>query len=295
MNPQNKIAWSIVSAVLVISLLLYAVYNLHAKNLALKNNVGALESTLRISQKDLAEATSTDAKLSEALTAEEQRASTLQKELETLTGAVEKITGTVVALDKLRKTDPQLLMKYSKVSFLNEHYLPQKLSLIPKEYVFNSKEEYLHASVLPSLLLLLRAENESGGDLRIISAYRSFETQTDLKSNYRVTYGAGANKFSAEQGYSEHQLGAAVDFTSVSLGAAYEKFDRTKSYAWLLLNAHRYGFILSYPKGNGYYIYEPWHWRFVGVELATKLHDEGRHFYDMDQRDINEYLVKIFD
>jgi len=59
--------------------------------------------------------------------------------------------------------------------------------------------------------------------------------------------------------------------------------------------AHEYGFVLSYAEGNSYFMFEPWHWRFVGVELATRLKNEGKKFYDLDQREINQYLVKIFD
>jgi hypothetical protein len=61
-------------------------------------------------------------------------------------------------------------------------------------------------------------------------------------------------------------------------------------------NAHRYGFILSYPEGNDFYIFEPWHWRFVGRDLARHLdRNEDETFYTMDQRDINEYLLEIFE
>jgi len=56
------------------------------------------------------------------------------------------------------------------------------------------------------------------------------------------------------------------------------KFNKTKAYQWLLNNAYKYGFILSYPENNEYYIYEPWHWRFVGIKLATKLHNENKFF-----------------
>jgi LAS superfamily LD-carboxypeptidase LdcB len=71
-------------------------------------------------------------------------------------------------------------------------------------------------------------------------------------------------------------------------------FEKSTAYAWLNNNAYQYGFILSYPKDNVYYQYEPWHWRFIGVELATKLHNENRKFSDMDQREIDTYLIKIF-
>jgi len=133
-------------------------------------------------------------------------------------------------------------------------------------------------------------------NLLVQSAYRSFGTQSTLKATYTVSYGStAANRFSADQGYSEHQLGTTVDFTTGVSGGALEGFDKTPEYVWLLENAHKYGFILSYPAGNTFYKFEPWHWRFVGVSLARKLHNNETNFYDADQRLIDSYLVKIFD
>ncbi|NIQ05864.1 MAG: M15 family metallopeptidase, partial [Candidatus Korarchaeota archaeon] len=78
------------------------------------------------------------------------------------------------------------------------------------------------------------------------------------------------------QGYSEHQLGTTVDLTTTEIGGPYESFAGTEAYEWLQKHAHRYGFILSYPEENEFYIFEPWHWRFVGTDLARDLerHDE---------------------
>ena len=142
---------------------------------------------------------------------------------------------------------------------------------------------------------LLEEAKEDEVDLKVVSAFRSFDTQAQLKSSYRVTYGSGANAFSADQGYSEHQLGTTVDFTTESVGSTFSGFDRTPAYTWLLENAYRYGFILSYPPDNSYYQYEPWHWRFVGKKLARDLHRENMNFYDLDQREIDEYLGEIFE
>lgn len=199
-------------------------------------------------------------------------------------------------LEKLAKTDKQLLAKYSKVSFLNENYAPIKLDDIDAKYTLPAGKtlEFLDPA-LPYLEDLLEEAEEDGVALRIVSAYRSFETQASLKSGYRVNYGSGANAFSADQGYSEHQLGTTVDFTTPNLAAAVPAFENTAASAWLVANAHKYGFILSYPKANAYYIYEPWHWRFVGEDLARDLHRSKKNFYDMDQREIDEYLIKIFD
>jgi D-alanyl-D-alanine carboxypeptidase len=111
-----------------------------------------------------------------------------------------------------------------------------------------------------------------------------------------VTYGSGANAFSADQGYSEHQLGTTFDFTTEGIGGGLvTSFENTPAFAWLKDNAHKYGFTLSYPKDNAYYVYEPWHWRFVGEDLAEDLHEAGKTFYDWDQREIDKYLIKIFD
>ena len=209
---------------------------------------------------------------------------------------ISDITGTVGKLDKLSKTDPELLKKYSKVYFLNEHYTPPKLTLLGKTYAYDeSKEYYLTAPVVPFFEDMIKDAKEDGVDLWVVSAYRSFETQNDLKSAYTVTYGAGANAFSADQGYSEHQLGTTVDFTTKGLGGGLSGFDTTPAYEWLKENAHKYGFTLSYPSGNAYYVFEPWHWRFVGTELARDLHKDGKYFYDLDQRTLDEYLISIFD
>jgi LAS superfamily LD-carboxypeptidase LdcB len=199
-------------------------------------------------------------------------------------------------LEKLAKTDKQLLAKYSKVYFLNENYFPTKLDTIDEKYTLpaGKKIEFLDPA-LPYLEDLLEDAEEDGMPLRIVSAYRSFEEQQSLKSSYRVLYGSGANSFSADQGYSEHQLGTTVDFGTPQVPGAMGAFASTASYTWLIENAHKYGFILSYPKSNSYYIYEPWHWRFVGEDLARDLYKDKKNFYDMDQREIDEYLIKIFD
>jgi len=237
----------------------------------------------------LIEAVEENERLSDALRAEQRRNEGFEDQLSDL-------SGTVGVLEKLAKTDPELLAKYSKVYFLNENYSPPSLSPVPAEYAFEEGRTYeVHAAVRPFLEDLLEAAEEDGLSLRVASAYRSFGAQAALKSGYRVTYGSGANTFSADQGYSEHQLGTTVDFTTPAIGGTFAGFDRTDEYAWLAENAWRYGFVLSYPPDNAYYQYEPWHWRFVGEELAERLHDEKRWFYDLDQRAIDEYLAAIFD
>lgn len=214
-----------------------------------------------------------------------------------LASQVSEVTNTVGALSKLSKIDPELLKKYSKTYFLNENYVPLSLSDVNPAFTSGTSKNYqVESSVLPFLTKMIDAGNGVGVSLLVQSAYRSFGTQSTLKASYRVIYGAGtANSFSADQGYSEHQLGTAVDFTTKKTNGALEGFDKTPEYAWLTENAYQYGFVISYPAGNKYYKYEPWHWRFVGIALATYLHDDNLHFYDLDQRLIDNYLGNLFD
>lgn len=208
-----------------------------------------------------------------------------------------KIDNTLGALEKLSKTDPELLHKYSKIFFLNEHYAPERLLEIDKAYLYSEKKsELIHSLVWPHLRDLLEAAKTGGITLYVKSAYRSFDEQKFVKSAYTVVYGKGnASQFSADQGYSEHQLGTTVDITTVGTNGSLSGFEKTPAYLWMQVNAHKYGFILSYPKNNKYYIFEPWHWRYVGINLATRLNAEGKYFYDLDQREIDKYLQDIFD
>lgn len=254
------------------------------------SSTAAFESRVATLEEALAHASSTNADLGANLMSERDRNDRFANEIGDL-------SGTVKQLDKLAKTDPELLAKYSKVYFLNENYAPPRLATIPKAFSYDeSRTHEFHADAIDHLTDMLEDAKGDSVDLFVVSAYRSFTTQASLKNGYRVTYGSGANAFSADQGYSEHQLGTTLDFTTTGIGGALTAgFDKTEAFAWLLKNAYKYGFILSYPAGNAYYVYEPWHWRFVGTELADDLRKDKKSFYDLDQREIDIYLVNIFD
>lgn len=209
---------------------------------------------------------------------------------------IKAISGTVGVLDKLSKTDKELLQKYSRTYFLNENFIPMKLKEISSKYILpGKKDQYFHGDAIDFLTDMLDDAKKDGFDIKIVSAYRSFDEQTDIKGQFTQVYGTGANTFSADQGYSEHQLGTTVDLTDPVTAGAFSSFSATEEFKWLEDNAYKYGFVLSYPEGNTFYVYEPWHWRFVGVELATDLHRKDARFYEWDQRKIDEYLVNIFD
>lgn len=275
--------------VLLVAFIGYGAYYYETKTKFLDERIVNLEESLKLTELSLMKSGNENFNLENALTAEKERVGKIAEQ-------VGEITGTVGDLEKLAKLDPELLQKYSKVFFLNEHYVPDSLKNIPLEHLYDeSINKQIDSRVWPFLEDMIEDAAEDGVTLWIVSAYRSFGTQSSLKSSYKITYGSGANAFSADQGYSEHQLGTTVDFTTRNLGGGLSGFGDTEAYAWLKENAYKYGFTLSYPEGNSYYIFEPWHWRFVGQELARDLHFSGKNFYDLPQREIDKYLLEIFD
>ncbi len=289
---KHLFIWS--SAILIgVAALSYGGYRYYKLNETVKNKNLTIEQ-LRSSIAELSGNLSLTAyerdRLQGVLIETEQQASALKTQ-------TQELAGTVDTLQKLTTLDPELLKKYSKVYFLNEHYVPTGLSDIDPAFVSGSgRTLQIHTQVQPFLDRMLLGAQDAGLGLKVSSAYRSFTTQSSLKAAYKVTYGTtAANKFSADQGYSEHQLGTTVDLTTAKTGTLTQSFDKSPEFIWLTEHAHEYGFVLSYPKNNKYYIYEPWHWRFVGVALATKLYEDKVYLYDFDQRKIDDYLISIFD
>lgn len=288
--------WLSVVGLSIISLGLfgYQYYRLNSKYESTKAELASTTATLTQQMQTLEELLSAtkseNTGLQNALQNEQIRNNSYEQQIQT-------ISSTVGHLYKLSQTDRELLQKYSNIYFLNENYVPSALSDIDISLLQRKeKAEKIHSTIKPYLEAMIRDAHAQHIPLTVLSAYRSFDTQTTLKTGYKIQYGTtAANKFSADQGYSEHQLGSTVDFTTPTNGEMLSKFESSPAYTWLLENAHRYGFTLSYPKGNKFYQFEPWHWRFIGVDLATKLYTEKKYFYDIDQREINTYLGKIFD
>lgn len=203
----------------------------------------------------------------------------------------------IQAIDKKEESlNPLLLKKYSKISFLDKNYVPDPLVEVNKKYLHQESVNFqILRDVNPFLESLLFSNREEGLSLDVLSVYRSFDYQAMLKKNYIKEVGLiEANKFSADAGFSEHQLGTAIDFTTPEIGGKLSGFEKTAEYAWLLENGYKYGFVLSYPEDNPYYKFEPWHWRFVGINLATKLKNENKYLNDLEQAEIDKYLEQIF-
>lgn len=117
----------------------------------------------------------------------------------------------------------------------------------------------------------------AGFEIVAFSTYRSYEYQETLYNNYVSRDGKeNADRYSARPGYSEHQTGLAFDIGEKDNKDLWltEQFGETPAGKWLADNAHKYGFILRYPKDKETitgYMYESWHFRYLGVDLATKV------------------------
>lgn len=268
----------------------YSAIQKDAQLQGLKANFDLAQNDLKNLQQELSQSQEQSADLAQRLQEKEEEVEDLEQE-------ISKAEKNVTLLTKLTTIDPELLKKYSQVYFLNEHYRPSELKNIDIKFLYpREDDEFIHRSVYPHLDELLEEAEDDGINLRVISAFRNFDVQKELKTSYDKIFGVGtANTFSAPQGYSEHQLGTTVDFTTKELGDNFTNIHTTKAYTWLKKNAYKYGFILSYPENNQYYQFEPWHWRFVGRELAKYLHDEDLNFYDVDQRKLDSYRLDIFE
>ncbi|MFS0577162.1 M15 family metallopeptidase [Sporosarcina sp. 179-K 3D1 HS] len=121
----------------------------------------------------------------------------------------------------------------------------------------------------------------SGFHLTAFSTYRSFEYQTTLYERYVERDGKeAADRYSARPGYSEHQTGLAFDIGEVNFEThwASPTFEETEAGKWVAANAHRYGFIMRYPKGKEEitgYMYEAWHFRYVGEKIAGEIYEKN--------------------
>ena len=163
----------------------------------------------------------------------------------------------------------------NKYFALPDDFTPRDIVDVPSEYYVNDGKEYrLNEDALNAFISMSDAAKDEGLSLKIISAYRSHSYQERLYEKYKAKSSqAEADRYSARPGHSEHETGFGIDINDVA-----QAFEKTDEFKWLQENAHLYGYILRYPKGLDYltgYMYEPWHYRYLGVELATKVFQSG--------------------
>ncbi|MDP9242874.1 MAG: M15 family metallopeptidase, partial [Actinomycetota bacterium] len=133
--------------------------------------------------------------------------------------------------------------------------------------------------VMPDLSALRRAADAAGNPIDIIWGYRSFTTQQSVFQRSVALKGYDRALLSAARpGHSEHQLGTVFDFKTLGAANVFRTWESEPAGAWMARNAWRYGFVMSYPRGREdetCYEYEPWHYRYLGRELAAEVHASG--------------------
>lgn len=167
----------------------------------------------------------------------------------------------------------ELLVLVNKVYKLPANFKQYNLVNMNKSYtVADGKEYLLEAGAYKKYVEMADAAKRAGLSMKCVSAYRTESYQAGLYNNkLRSTGRVNADNYSARPGHSEHQTGLAVDINSTS-----GSFEYTKEFKWLQEHAHEYGFIMRYPKGKEWitgYAYEPWHYRYVGTDAATIIHN----------------------
>ncbi|MFB5676533.1 D-alanyl-D-alanine carboxypeptidase family protein [Paenibacillus terreus] len=170
----------------------------------------------------------------------------------------------------------------NKQRSLPKGYEPSDLVVPSVPFSFDGPHEKRHMrkEAAGALEKLFAAAKKDGIKLRAVSGYRSYSRQKTIYNNNVKTKGLEyASKVSAVPGMSEHQTGLAIDVSSPSVGNALEQsFGSTKEGKWLAKHAPEYGFVIRYPKGKDDitgYVYEPWHIRYIGVDLAEDAASKG--------------------
>lgn len=127
--------------------------------------------------------------------------------------------------------------------------------------------------------VMFAAAQAEGLSMRVQSGYRSYIDQSIIYNNYVAVDGqAAADRYSARPGHSEHQSGLAFDLNTYYYNGLTQAFGECPEGKWLAANCHKYGFIIRYPQGKEHitgYMYEPWHVRYLGVDVATAVYESG--------------------
>ena len=175
----------------------------------------------------------------------------------------------------------------NKYYSLGEDYVPNNLTKIDSRY--SSGDRYMQSDATKAFNELAQAAQKEGYTIRAVSTYRSYSYQNGLYTRYANQDGTEkADTYSARAGHSEHQTGLAVDVDNAKL--SYTSFGNAKEFNWMKENAYKFGFILRYTKENEWitgYKDEPWHYRYVGVEISTYIHNNPMTF--------EEYFVRFLD
>ena len=164
------------------------------------------------------------------------------------------------------------LILVNGMHFLDESYKPDSLLNFTKTYCY--EDQKARQPVVKAFVAMQQeCKKQTAAHLMVNSAYRSFDDQ-------KATYKRNDKRYVATPGHSEHQTGLAIDVTSLQHPEKWS-FGKSTEGVWMRENCHKYGFILRYPEKQSLimgYSYEPWHLRYVGTDIARRIHDEGITF-----------------
>ena len=156
---------------------------------------------------------------------------------------------------------------------LKENYVPDNLENISTRYALNNMK--LVSEAKNAFEEMAKAAEKEKLKIIAMSTYRSYNYQVNLYNKYAKSDGKEkADTYSGRAGHSEHQTGLAADVYNGKTN--YTNFESTKEFDWMQEHAHEYGFILRFPKDKEDetgYIYESWHYRYVGKEIAKYIHE----------------------
>ena len=172
--------------------------------------------------------------------------------------------------------DPNdILVLVNKYHKLPADYIPNDLETIKSKYQWYGRGNQLRKDARLAFEEMCEAAIKDNIYIYAGSGYRSYATQLTLYNNYVKRDGfAAAETYSARASYSEHQTGLAMDIAKKSDFIS----EGDKEYDWLINNSYKYGFILRYPKDKEKitgYMYEEWHYRYVGKDTAKAVYDSG--------------------
>lgn len=159
----------------------------------------------------------------------------------------------------------------NKYNHLSEQYIPKDLELVSNEYSTGNVQLVKEAK--NQFEIMSSSAKKENLNVIAFSGYRDYTYQKNLYNTYlQKDSQEKVDTYSARAGYSEHQTGLSVDiYNGID---DYNNFEQTKEFKWLKDNAHKYGFILRYPKNKELetqYQYESWHYRYVGIDIATYI------------------------
>ena len=189
------------------------------------------------------------------------------------------VTGLPDVIDTLEKDDGSKLVLVNKLHAVSENYEP--IDMVPVDGSLSTNQGlYFKREAYEAYLKMLKDAEKDGIKFIICSTYRSYSTQKSIYNGYVSRNGADyANTVSAYPGRSEHHTGWAVDVTSSSMDYGLKQnFIEYPEGIWINNHCSEYGFIIRYPKNKTDitgYSYEPWHLRYVGVDVAKEITEKG--------------------